>query len=265
MSLTMLDLKYQGQESSRDRNEKTFKETWIGDEASIDAKIASVSVNTFYQGKGYLRSWRKSQDEGPHYQLELEYGESYGQNNTYNDDVVTGQKSAQLSTRTLQMPLETAPNYFTRWNYNLASKDGLEAPDWWESATDLYIPAQDINNYMWFKSPTELDVQNGWGLCDGCEMQMPGIEYYDLSYFVVTVQASYRSASAAGSDLATNINTVTQSFAYDFGLGGQWKLDDAQVYYSGKSWIASNTWTRAADKWDGRLYAGGTGGSENND
>ena len=262
MSLNLLSLKYQGQEISRDRNSKTYKETWIGDEASIDGKIAQLNIYAFYAGKGYLRSWRKSQDAGPHYQLEVEYGESFGNSTAYSDEVVTGEKSAQLSTRTLSMPLETAPNYFTRWNYNLASKNGLPQPTWWQSAVNLEIPLVDVKNYMWYKSPSELDRDAGWALIDGCEMQMPGVESYDLSYFVVTVSAAYRTSSAAGSAIATAINTVTQNFQYDFGLGGEWKLDDATVSYQGNKWIGTNTWTRAVDAWDGRLYAGGTGGTE---
>lgn len=259
MSLTMLSLKYQGQEISRDRNSKTYKETWIGDEASIDGKLAQLNMYSFYQGKGYLRSWRKSQDAGPHYQLQIEYGESYGDSRGYSDSVVTGEKSAQLSTRTLSMPLETAPNYFTRWNWNLASKNGLGQPSWWQSAVNLEIPIEDVKNYMWYKSPTQLDRQAGWNLVDGCEMQMPGVESYDLSYFVVTVQSSYRTASAAGSAISKTINTVITNFQYDFGLGGEWKLDDATVSYHGNVWIGSNTYTRAVDAWDGRLYAGGSG------
>ena len=97
----MLQLKYQGQQITRDRNSKVYKETYIGDTTSIDAKIASLTIGNYTQGKGYLRSWRKSQDNGPHYLLQIEFSESYGNNRGFSDDIVTGLKSAQLSTRTL--------------------------------------------------------------------------------------------------------------------------------------------------------------------
>ena len=251
---TVLDLKYQGQQASRDRNSKTFKETWIGDEASIDSKLAEFSINTFYDGKGFLRSWRKSQDQGPHYVLELEFGESFGNGTGYSDEVVTGQKSAQLSTRVLQMPLEKAPNnaYRTHWNHYLIGKNTTVAPLWYLDATDILIPSADIGKYAWVKTLGEVDQANGWDVVG--DMSKPGVEYFELSYYTVTVSAAYRSASSAGSAINKSINRIFTNFQYDFGLGGEWKLDDAQVYYSGKSWIGTNTYSRAVDEWDRDLY-----------
>ena len=71
------------------------------------------------------------------------------------------------------------------------------------------------------------------------------------------MQASYNTASAAGSAISKSINVVTTNFQYDFGLGGQWKLDDAQVRYTGNTWLGINTYTRAYDYWDPDLYEGG--------
>lgn len=65
----MIELKYQGQEVSRDSSSKTFKETYIGDQNSIDAKISELHIGYLTEGKGYLSSWRKTQDSGPHYVL----------------------------------------------------------------------------------------------------------------------------------------------------------------------------------------------------
>lgn len=248
----MINTKYQGQETSRDRSSKTYRETYIGDEASIDAKIATLTMYDYYTGKGYLRSWNKTQDQGTNFNLEIEYGQTYA--NEYTDEVVSTPKP-QLSTRTLQLPLRKNANYLTNWNYDLAAKNTDVVPAWWQTAKTLSIPTADIGKYTWVESQAEVDKENGWKII--AQRTKPGYQYWEVSYFVVVVTTPYRTKEQAGAAINKNINHVFTNFTHDFGLGGQWKLDDAQVSYTGKSWDAVNTYTRAWDYWDPDLYQGG--------
>lgn len=251
----MLELKYQGQQVTRDRNTKTYKETFIGDETSINEKIATLTIGTFYTGKGTLSSWHKVQENGPHYTLQLQYTENY---NNVRYTTYQGQDqipTVQLSTRTLQLPLEKASGYRTKWNYMLIGKGTYTLPYWYENATTIEIPPADRDYYQWVKSIGQVDYNGGWETLK--KPEKPGVQGFDVSYYVVTVTEYFGSREEAAHYINTNINVATNSFGDDFGLGGWWKLDDAQVRYTGKSWEAINTWTRAYDYWDGDLYQGG--------
>ena len=82
------------------------------------------------------------------------------------------------------------------------------------------------------------------------------MEYYDLACFVVSETAKYQSSTAAGNAISKNINTIT-SPSNTFGIsGGNWKLDEATIQYSGKDWYATMVYTHSVDNvgWDSDLY-----------
>lgn len=252
-----LKLKYQGQEASKNKNEYTYKQTYTGTKQEVENYIASLpAIGTKNDTKGYLRRWTQTQEEGIFWNAEIEYGISYDSSSFSDDDqTVVGKKSAQLSVRNMQMPLESHPNYRTIWNHYLASNNGM-APQWATDTTDVLISGEDRKHYMWIKSlgqlPMDADEQgNMWQIV--VDMEKKGVEYYDMALFVVTISAKYNSASSAGSAISSNINSIV-SPSEDFGLGGQWKYDQANVSYDGKSWIATSVYTRAIDKWDKDLY-----------
>ncbi len=163
MSLT---LKYQGQEASRTKNESSFKETYQGTEAEIDSYISSSlsGISTFYTGKGYLTSWRKFNAEGPHWNVEVEYTTSYDNSFNNTDQQVYGQKSAQLTVRNIQMPLEAHKDYLTKWNYYLIGLGNATLPAWASTAKSIILTPAQRKMYQWVKGigdiPTEPD-QNG--------------------------------------------------------------------------------------------------------
>lgn len=170
MSLT---LKYQGQELSRNKNESTFKETYQGTESEVDSYISSSlsGISTYVAGKGYLTSWRKFNSEGPHYGVEVEYTVSYDDSFDNTDSQVYGKKSAQLTVRNIQMPLEHHTNYLTQWNYYLIGLGNVSTPDWWSSATNIILTPAQRKKYLWVKSigevPTDPDQDgNYWTILE---------------------------------------------------------------------------------------------------
>lgn len=163
MSLT---LKYQGQEVSRNKNESSYKETFQGAESEIDSYISSSlsGIGNFVSGKGYLTSWRKFNADGKFVNVEVEYTISYDGSFDNSDSQVYGKKSAQLTVRNIQMPLEHHTNYLAMWNNYLLGLGDATLPQWAETATNVILTPNDRKKYMWVKSiseiPTEPD-QNG--------------------------------------------------------------------------------------------------------
>ena len=71
----------------------------------------------------------------------------------------------------------------------------------------------------------------------------------------------HSSKNQAGWVASEAINSiVTKPSLGDFGLtaklGGNWKVDNVEVYYDGKHWVASRTYTKSGDAkgWDQELY-----------
>ena len=100
-------LKYQGREESKSKNTQSYKQTWQGTEAQVDAVIAGLpAIGSRVEGIGYMTSYRKQCDEGPYWSVEVEYTIQRNIDFDNSDDVIVGKKSAQLSARSIQMPLE---------------------------------------------------------------------------------------------------------------------------------------------------------------
>lgn len=254
-----ISLKYQGQEKSRNRNEASFKETFQGTEAEVDSYISNLpEISTVVEGKGHLTSWRKFNSEGPIWNVEVEYTNSYDDFNN-EDTQVYGKKSAQLTVRNIQMPLEHHSDYLTKWNYYLLGLGNASVPTFWNDAKTIVLTPAQRKQYMWVKSvgeiPSEPDEDgNYWTILK--EPTKPGVEYYDLACFVVTETAKYGSATAAGDAVSKKINTITNP-DNTFGItGGNWKLDEVTVQYNGKNWYANSVFTRSGDDsgWDTEIY-----------
>lgn len=255
-----LHLKYQGRETQDTRTERSYKQTWQGTEAEIDAKVAQLSIGTLYQGKGYLDNLRKHQGQGVFWELQAEYKVTCN-NNSPNDDgsTVVGKKSATLSVRNIQMPLEHLPNYKTKWNYYLIGLGSNSLPAWAETASNSMISISDRTKYQWIKNISEMPLDpdaNGkyWRILQ--KPTKPGVEYYDWSVFTISISAKYNTASAAGQAVSKNINHIVTP-SETFGLtGGNWKLDEVSISYDGKHWISNQTYTKSGDSngWDTDIY-----------
>ena len=264
-----LKVLYQTKQKSEDRNQLSYKITYQGLESQIDAYIATLSIGTTQAEGCYLASWTKSQFGADRYQLELNYTKSYEWGSYSNvPPTVVGKKSAVLSVRNIQLPLQHLDNYLVCWNNFLiqkaTSKSETEQPAWWATlGKDAdgqieTIPDAYSDEYMIIKSlserPTGKEDGKTWYVV--AYPTKPGVQYYDWAVFVVTESAAYRTASAAGSAVDKNINTITAP-SNTFGLNwGDWKLDQATVQYDGKAWISSCTYTHSGDQlgWDRQIY-----------
>lgn len=257
-----ISLKYQGQEKARSRNEASFKETYQGTEAEVDAYISNLpEISTGVEGKGYLTSWRKFNAEGPIWCVEIEYTTSYDDFNN-EDTQLYGKKSAQLSVRNIQMPLESHSNYLAKWNHYLIALGTDTVPNFWNTAKNTTLTSEESKTYKWIKSisemPTEPDAEGKyWNVIK--EPTKPGVDYYDMSCFVVTESAKFKSATSAGNAVSKNINKII-SPDNTFGItGGNWKYDEASISFNGKYWVATSVYTRSGDDkgWDVDIYQNG--------
>lgn len=259
MSLTVL---YQTRESNQTDSGKSYSISYYGTQPEIDEFISSLKIGTYSQQyDGYLSSITKSQYGGIFWQVDLEYSLQYGDGSFSTvSDTIVGKKSATLSVRNLQLPLERLPNYLTSWNHYLIScSPDYIVPAWAIETKTVIVPESDRENFRWIKSISELPLEkaengNYWQIV--VQPSKSGVEYYDYAVFVVTESAKYKSASDAGSAIEKNINKII-SPENDFGLsGGDWKCDESNISYDGKYWIASTTYTKSGDSlgWDKDIY-----------
>ena len=84
----------------------------------------------------------------------------------------------------------------------------------------------------------------------------PGVETYDVAVYSVTETAKFRSSNAAGKFVSGRLNSIGSPDTV-FGIAkGNWKCDDACVFYDGEAWFATLTWTLSGNEngWDKDLY-----------
>ena len=169
-----------------------------------------------------------------------------------------GKKSATLKGSMLSMPLESHPSYKACWNYFLAAAPGVNSiPAWWRSAEDTTLSSDLSQKYCWVKSPSEApsDSYGRWSILK--RPLKPGVETYDIATYSVTETARYGNPKAAGMAAAGKLNSI--GFPREtFGLShGNWKCDDASVFYDGENWFSTVTWTLSGnhDGWDKDLYS----------
>ena len=255
-----LKKKFQGTEKSRDKENEVYKQTYYGTEAEVDEKISGLSIGSETSGKGFLQSWRKTQSNAPAiYELEIEYSTSYNMEfaNSKDSSTVTGKKSAQLTARNIQMPLQSHPLYLTNWNYYLIGKGTNTIPSWWSTAKKTNLSTADSEKYAWISSLAERPLEADSKGKKWVVLKQPtkkGYQYWEQACFVVTITEKFSSATKAGSSVKKTINTIT-SPEQDFGIsGGNWKHDQSQIAYDGNKWIVTSVYTHSPNGWDTDLY-----------
>ena len=257
MSLTR---KYQGREASKSRDESIYKETWYGSEAEVDTYIASLSIGTYVQGKGYIHQW----DNAAIWQVEVTYRITYSRVDDGEDDPESSSSSSPkqytLTVRNLQIPLESHPSYKTCWNHYLLGLGNVTLPAWWSTATTTLLSVANRRYYMWVSSIAEIPLEpdeRGLYWLILAQPTKPGVQVYDRACFVVTEKSKYKTSSQAGNAISKDINEI-HTPPHTFGItGGQWKLDEGSVEHDGKRWVATRSWTHAS-VWDADLYGSNT-------
>ena len=111
---------------------------------------------------------------------------------------------------------------------------------------------------------TGKSVTGLWGVChtgDVWCVPTKAADTYDWTVYTITETGKHSSKNQAGWVASEAINSiVTKPSLGDFGLtaklGGNWKVDNVEVYYDGKHWVASRTYTKSGDAqgWDQELY-----------
>ena len=82
----------------------------------------------------------------------------------------------------------------------------------------------------------------------------PGVESIDKTVYSVTETVRHRSAKSAGRDVQNKLNNIAKP-DNDFDIkDGDWKCDDAQVFWNGKYWLATLTWTNSPTGWNKEMY-----------
>lgn len=168
-----------------------------------------------------------------------------------------GKKSAQLRGSMLSMPLKKHPNYLTCWDHYLFAAPGTSGlPSWWDTATDVMMSAADSKKYSWgrYLGDQPVDSKGRWEVL--AEPTKPGVETYDYATYTIQETAKFKSARSAGNmvaNLLNHIGTPIETFNIQ---PGNWKCDDANIYYDGRHWYANLSWTLSgdADGWDPDIY-----------
>ena len=206
---------------------------------------------------GRLKNVRMYQEDGPIWVAEFRFeaGEEWKSTQPPSNDY--GVKSCTLGCSTLSNELETQPQYKVCWNHFLWAAPGTSSvPGWWSTATDPAMTESDGAKYAWTETLGGCPVtkEGKWRVLK--KPTKPGVRSYDTVCYTVEETAKFRTAARAGNMVAGKINkrgTPSQTFGI---TGGNWKCDDARVYWNGTYWLAHLTWTHSADSsgWDSDLY-----------
>ena len=280
----MLILQYQGRNSDYAKNTITKTYTYVTDNvAEIDTYIQAnkqyldVYVDDPEGARLKLSSMKKSQADGPFWNLQVEYrweksDSSAGSVIDNPEDTAFGQKSATLRSVLINIPISQVPDYRFNWDHYLICKiqgnsEDLPVPEFWKTdktGLKLYEDVTNIDNYRWISDisqiPQPVILQSSSNSSDEEETVAqtirwkilkqpvkPGVTSCDRVHYSITEGTKCTSRAVAGTEIQGKINKVGAP-SYDFGLTGDdnaydWKCDDANVQWTGEYWLATLTWT----------------------
>ncbi len=255
-----ITVKFNSRQTERNENEIITTVCWTGSLNEI-LDFSQAERPGTSTGDGTLKSSRIYQ-EGPNiWVCEKKYVTDLDGEPRDKPNVEYGKKSAQLHGSMLSIPVEKLPNYRKKWNYYLMAAPGVTAvPSWWDTATaqTTELTGDDAQKYAWVKSLSEAPVdKNGrWRVLKN--PSKPGEDSVDVATYSITETAKFKSARAAGRMIGNTLNTIGRPDE-DFSMtpsGYNWKCDNAEVFYNGKAWFATMTWTRSANNkgWDPDKY-----------
>ncbi len=243
---------------SKERNDNNVLSTvtMSGIKTDIEALYNSLSPGIFTEN-GKVAAVRMFQESPQIWACEIRYGGDSDGNDNDEPNTVYGKKSAQLTGSLLSLDIECHPNYLTNWNHYLAAAPGVSTvPGWWSTKKDGVMPESEAEKYAWIKSMGEIpsDTEGRWRILK--DPVKPGTNSYDVAVYSITETIKCRSCNAAGALVANQLNKVGKP-TYTMGItGGDWKCDNANVFWGGKAWFATLTWTRSGNNkgWDKDVY-----------
>ena len=249
-------VKYQSRVLEYTPDGRTFTLTYFGSQADMESRQEEEvpAAELPRDNKWRLRSSRVSQESPEIWICEFQYTTGEDGNYVEPPSPAWGKKSATLSGSMLSLPLESAAEYRTCWNYYLCAAPGNTTPSWWEKATDCILSPADAKKFAWIKTVSEVPTVDGvrWVILK--KPKFPGVESIDKAVYSVTETARHRSAKSAGRDVQNKLNNIAKP-DNDFEIkDGDWKCDDAQVFWNGKYWLATLTWTNSPTGWNKEMY-----------
>ena len=254
------DVAHRGFELEHDAEGKSYTFRFEGSQQAMLALVNSHSINEVHANYGKLKSVHLTQDVGPNWQAEFRFEiihDNEGPDTSY------GAKSCRLTGGMLSNDLNIHPDYRANWDHFLLAKGTSTVPAWWATATDISLSVSDASTYQWSRGEDNFD-KDTWRVLK--KPTKPGVRSYDLATYNIVESARFRNASAAGSMIQGKLNKIGTP-SNTFGItGGNWKCERAEVYWSGKYWLATLEWVRSVDNdgWDTTLYGNGSGSSNNN-
>ena len=253
----MLKVKFSSRQFEQDQDSITNTIIHTGNYEEVRELADSVRPGSGVDDMGTLSSVRIYQ-EGPQiWACERTFTTDHEGNYTNKPNTVYGKKSAQLRGSMLSLPLKKHPNYRTCWDHFLvASQSTTNLPSWWETATDTLMNASDSTKYAWIRQLDSLPTDSGGRWHVLAEPEKPGVEYYDYATYTITETAKFRSARQAGNMVANLLNHIGTPIETFNITNGNWKCDDANIFYDGRAWFANLSWTLSgdADGWDPDIY-----------
>lgn len=258
-------IKYQSKNNTRTQSRVSSGITYYAEEAELKAWAAALHVGGTLPGlEGAITSIRTAQEDGDIWICEVvgEFQVDDG-GNPSNPESSTGPNSQRLTGTRLNLPLEDHPKYRTRWNHVLFAREGVtETPAWWTDATDTALSSDIAKDYQW--GEVGAPPPSGWYLLLPRDERFKGVSSWDKCLYTVTETAKHASKSQAGWVSAKLLNSIVSSpLLGDFGLtskvGGNWKVEDVNVYYDGNFWLADRSYTLSGDSrgWNDVLYGDG--------
>lgn len=146
------------------------------------------------------------------------------------------------------IPLNQLSNYLTKWNYDLASKDGITAiPSWWNTAKTTVIPVADRANYQWLKDSPQ--APDGWSIIANATKQ--GLEEKLNFAAVIREERWCRSMDVAIKYIVRKTSKITPAQTYSY--TGEWLAQPSTVAPEGKLFHVTTLYINQTT-WDADVY-----------
>ena len=243
---------------SKERSDSgvTSSVTMTGSKDDIETLYNSLLPGMITEN-GRVAAVRMFQESPQIWACEIRYGSDPDGNDNDEPNTAYGKKSAQLTGSMLSLPLEAHPRYLVCWNHYLVAAPGTNTvPAWWKTAKEAIISGADNKKYLWVKDLSAAP-QDKSGLWHAVKSPLKaGTETFDVAVYSITETIKCRSCNAAGALVANQLNKIGKP-TYTLGItGGDWKCDNANVFWGGKAWFATLTWTRSGNNqgWDKDIY-----------
>jgi hypothetical protein len=220
-------------------------------------------------GDGYHDESRLSIMNGPSYaKVVLSYVKSLETPSGSTAQRKDGGEEYSLEINYIEKPLETHPNYLTKWNYDLYQAGLTDAaisptiPSWANTATDQSDTlgfSDSTTNYRWAKNqpPNFQYKSKEYTWVKAKNRTKPGIEAYVYPQPVVVIRKYYKKLQSA-IDVMASVPAGTKAVpAEQFGYDSDkdhWLYEPQGIYQDSGWWVLAGRFLYVDNKWDNDIY-----------